>query len=224
PTRLTWINGPLAGRPSWSPDGKWIAFDSRVTGRSDVLLVPATGGKWRAVTTGGSNHVIPSWSHDGQWIYFGSDRSGRWQVWKQRPDGSAAEQVTWRGGYAAAESPDGTYLYYTRHLSETGLFRMPARGGEEESVLPSLAGKLWGNWAVTNGGVYFLDYPDIDPSTRSTIRYLDLRTKEVREVFRLPKHPVLWDGGLALSPDGQWLVFAELDYQGNNIQLLEPFR
>ena len=30
-TRLTNINGPLAGSPRWSPDGKTIAFDSTKT-------------------------------------------------------------------------------------------------------------------------------------------------------------------------------------------------
>ena len=48
--------------------------------------------------------------------------------------------------------------------------------------------------------------------------------KRTREVFQLPKHPVLLDGGLALSPNGKWLVFAELDYSGSSIQWIEPFQ
>ena len=101
------------------------------------------------------------------------------------------------------------------------MYRIPAAGGEEEAVLPELAGRLWGNWAATVDGVYYLDCPDRDAATKSTIRYLDLRSRQTREVFRLPKHPVLWDGGLALSPDGKWLVFAELDYAGSNIQWID---
>lgn len=82
----------------------------------------------------------------------------------------------------------------------------------------------WGPWASEDRRVYYLYYPDKDPSTQSTIRFLDLRTKETRTIYWLTKHPVLWDGGMALSPDGKWLVFAELDHAGSNIQLLEPFR
>ena len=224
PTRLTWTNGALTGSPNWSPDGQWIAFDSRVAGNSDILLAPAKGGPWRKLTDTPSNEIVPRWSRDGQWVYFGSDRGGRWQVWKQRPSGGAAEQVTWGGGYVAAESPDGAYVYFTRGPDEQGLYRMPAAGGVEELILPGFAGKLWGNWAVAAKGVYYLDYPASDPSTRSAFRFLDLASRQSREVYRLPKHPVLWDGGMALSADEKWLVFAELEYLGSNIQVLEGFR
>ena len=166
PTRLTWTNGALTGSPNWSPDGQWIAFDSRVAGNSDILLAPAKGGPWRKLTDTPSNEIVPRWSRDGQWVYFGSDRGGRWQVWKQRPSGGAAEQVTWGGGYVAAESPDGAYVYFTRGPDEQGLYRMPAAGGVEELILPGFAGKLWGNWAVAAKGVYYLDYPAREPPRR----------------------------------------------------------
>jgi Tol biopolymer transport system component len=224
PRRLTYINGPLTGRPRWSPDGKSIAFDSRVSGNSDVLIAAVTGGGWHNLTNTPSNEVIPSWSHDSQWIYFGSDRGGRWQIWKQPASGGPAEQVTWRGGYAAAESPDGKYLYYTRSPDSPGLYRIPLTGGEEEPILPTFAGMLWGNWAIAPHGIYYLHYPDQNPSTTSTIRYLDLTTTQSHDIYRLPKHPVLWDGGLALSPDAKWLVFAELDYSGSNVQMLDGFK
>ena len=224
PARVTKINGALTGSPNWSPDGQWIAFDSRVGGNSDILLSPASGGEWRKVTEAPSNEVVPRWSRDGKYIYFASDRAGRWQIWKKPLAGGAEEQVTWAGGYVGAESPDSRYFYFTRGPSEEGLYRIPLGGGTEEVVLPQFAGKLWGNWAPTADGIYYLDYPAQNPSTESTIRFLDLRSKQSRAVFRLPKHPVLWDGGLALSPDGNWLVFGELDYSGSNIQLLVGYR
>lgn len=66
--------------------------------------------------------------------------------------------------------------------------------------------------------------PARDVSTNSAIRYLILRMHQTRDVYRLPKNPVLWDGALALSADEKWIVFAQLDYSGSNIQLLEPFK
>ncbi len=224
PVRLTRMDGPLTTAPSWSPDGNWIAFDSRFGGNSDILLLPAAGGAWRKFTSTPYNEFVPRWSHDGKWIYFGSDRGGRWQIWKQPLAGGPAEQVTWQGGYVAAESPDGRYVYYTRGPTEPGLYRIPTAGGPEEPVLPNFAGKLWGDWAPARDGIYYLYYPDRDVSTNSTIRFLNLQTHQTRDVYRLPKNPVLWDGGLALSPDEKWIVFAELDYSGSNIQLLEPFK
>src|ERR1700736_3860024 len=39
------------GRPTWSPDGKNIAFISNMSGRNNLWLVPAEGG-WPAQLTG----------------------------------------------------------------------------------------------------------------------------------------------------------------------------
>jgi Tol biopolymer transport system component len=29
--QLTHFHGPVTGSPHWSPDGKWLTFDSRIT-------------------------------------------------------------------------------------------------------------------------------------------------------------------------------------------------
>jgi Tol biopolymer transport system component/DNA-binding winged helix-turn-helix (wHTH) protein len=74
--------GPhLTGTPRWSPDGRWIAFDSRSSdsgkeGNADIYVTGAEGGQPRRLTAEVSEDVAPSWSRDGKWVYFGSTRSG----------------------------------------------------------------------------------------------------------------------------------------------------
>jgi Tol biopolymer transport system component len=60
-------------RAKFSPDGKWVAYDTDQSGRSEVVVqaFPASTGTVLVSTAGGST---PRWSADGKEIYFiGSD-------------------------------------------------------------------------------------------------------------------------------------------------------
>ena len=60
------------GSPRWAPDGESIAFDYLAEGDTgaDILVVSASGGPPRRVTTAPSPDVRPSWTRDGRWIYL----------------------------------------------------------------------------------------------------------------------------------------------------------
>ena len=70
----SWLKTP-AIEPSakFSPDGKWIAYQSNGTGRSEIFLqafapgAPASGGKWQLSTNGGAS---PLWRRDGRELYY----------------------------------------------------------------------------------------------------------------------------------------------------------
>jgi len=94
----------------WSPDGKTIAFtrpDHK--GGGNIFMMPVEGGAEKALTTGSGISDDPDYSPDGKWIYFNSDRGGSMQIWKMRPDGSGAEQVTHDeyANWTPHPSPDG---------------------------------------------------------------------------------------------------------------------
>ena len=97
---------------SWSPDGKTIAFtrpDHK--GGGNILSIAVEGGAEKALTTGSGISDDPDYSADGKWIYFNSDRGvgGSMQIWRMRPDGSGAEQVTSDefNNWTPHPSPDG---------------------------------------------------------------------------------------------------------------------
>ena len=60
--------------PAFSPDGRWIAHISDVSGRQDVYVRPAdngsaTGPQWQ-IPTMGSGAFSPVWSRDGRELFF----------------------------------------------------------------------------------------------------------------------------------------------------------
>lgn len=62
---------------AFSPDGRWIAYESDESGRYEVYVrafvapdasaAPAVGGQWQISTEGG---MTPAWSPDGQELYY----------------------------------------------------------------------------------------------------------------------------------------------------------
>jgi len=59
----------LDSRPRFSPDGRWIAYESDESGRSEIYVrqFPGPGGRWQVSTSGGSE---PWWSADGREIFY----------------------------------------------------------------------------------------------------------------------------------------------------------
>jgi dipeptidyl aminopeptidase/acylaminoacyl peptidase len=56
--------------PRWSPDGRWIAFESDRDGKTQVWLVPTQGGESRRLTSISTGASQPVWSADGRRIAF----------------------------------------------------------------------------------------------------------------------------------------------------------
>ncbi|MBD3870805.1 MAG: PD40 domain-containing protein, partial [Acidobacteria bacterium] len=56
-------------RASFSPNGRWMAFESNESGDWEVYVIqfPGSGGKWQVSTNGGSE---PQWSADGREIFY----------------------------------------------------------------------------------------------------------------------------------------------------------
>src|ERR1044072_490699 len=86
--------------PQVSPDGKWVAFSVRDTdydankGRFDVYVAAVDGSSVTRLTTDEANDQAAKRAPGGQYVYFISTRSGSSQVWRIRPTGGEAEQVT----------------------------------------------------------------------------------------------------------------------------------
>ncbi len=229
--RATSFNQQVPAYPRWSPDGRRIAFDARVSGAHSIYVVGCAPDRTRCdepkrLSPPDARELFTSWSSDGKSVYFASDRTGRFQVWKRPLDGGAAVQVTRQGGFAALESTDGKWLYFTKAVGENTIWRAPGPKASENSNVDGqmLIGPPYhisnDGWTVTSKEIFFLDRAADWRS--ATIRAYNLETRRVRPVASLGNvRPEREMTNLSVSPDSRWLLFSQLDRSGSNVMVAD---
>ncbi len=116
--RLT-LNEANDVRPTWSPDGKRIAFTSDRSGSWDVWAMPADGGTPVRITHDAALETVNQYSPDGRWVYFQSNRTGEWRIYRIPADGGTAEPVTLDvGTNASVLAGDPERIYYSDGVSD----------------------------------------------------------------------------------------------------------
>jgi Tol biopolymer transport system component len=120
-----------AVQPSWSPDGRRIAFWGVREGARDIFTVASDGGDPVAVTNDEALDWDPVWAPDGSHLYFSSDRGGSMNVWRIAVDprsgkpAAAPEAVHVPATYAAgiSFSRDGQRMAYMSCMRTSNLFQ-----------------------------------------------------------------------------------------------------
>lgn len=105
------------GAPTYSADGRRIAFSGQVGGDFDILTIGAEGGAVTTLTTNGDEDDAPTWSPDGSRIAFESDREGgHSQIYVMNADGTGVTRLTFdaREDHHPSWSPDGTRIVFAR--------------------------------------------------------------------------------------------------------------
>jgi Tol biopolymer transport system component/DNA-binding winged helix-turn-helix (wHTH) protein len=146
PLRLTTNPAPDRG-PSWSPDGRWIAFTRRASDEIGLYLIPSLGGAERKIgalaPTLLPEFPVPlSWTPDGGWLAVQDKSSpsepyGIWLV--SRETGEKRRLTTPRtkdGDGRPTVSPDGKTILFTRLRSPgmNDLYLVPVTGGDPRQV------------------------------------------------------------------------------------------
>ena len=100
--------------PSFSPDGKWIAYQSNASMRGEVYVrrYPPTTEQWQISTSGGES---PMWSPDGKEIFYGS--------------GDTIMRVPFEGGRAPGKPAPLFHIPGHRTPQLSGLLSRPVLSG-----------------------------------------------------------------------------------------------
>jgi Tol biopolymer transport system component len=103
------------GNPTWSPDGRRIAYRSSSPTSFDLWVIPAAGGRARPLlSTPVANELDPDWSPDGRRIAFQSSRGGSIQIWFITVGSTVARRLTsGPASFSPDWSPAGRRIAYS---------------------------------------------------------------------------------------------------------------
>jgi serine/threonine protein kinase len=215
--QITSLQGDL-GSAVWSPDGKFIAFDSNhdASGRTrftNILVIPSEGGVVRRITPDDAEYTVPTWSADGGSLYC---RRGNGRQIVKIPTAGGPPAVAFdREMFDLRESPAGRFL-----------FAMPGRGSGiwqrlepsgAESIVQGTEKSLYRNWDVRGADLYFLGEGPAGTFTEVSLDRKGVRTlpgEAPRRVFHGPRN-------LTASPDGKTILYTSEDLSVGDIFLME---
>jgi serine/threonine protein kinase/Tol biopolymer transport system component len=109
-SRLTFEPG-LQSEPTWSPDGRFLAYSSDRAGNFDIWVQPVGEGEPVQVTKAPAHDWQPDWSPEGNRIVFRSEREGGGLFIVPALGGNERKVSSF--GYHPHWSPDGSQILFS---------------------------------------------------------------------------------------------------------------
>jgi excisionase family DNA binding protein len=165
-------------QPQYSPDGKYVAFQSDRSGDYEIWIANSDGSSPRQLTRLQSKvSGYPRWSPDGKYIVFHSRRSGYANLYEVNVETGAYRALT--AGTTNDTTPswshDGKWIYFQSQRSGfSQIWRIPAQGGPASQItknggvtaFDSVDGKMLFYSKLTEPGLWVLP---LDGGTESQI-------------------------------------------------------
>ncbi len=209
--------------PSWSPNGKQIAFIAleQSTESTSVNVLDVETGVSRTVSTGFGDHGAPTWSSDGSSLIVPVWQGQQVDLWRVAADGNQLTRLTAGNAKFGRESADGEFLYFTT-LNERGLFRLSYSSGRLERVIDDIVRGGIGNWAWAGPSSMFYARVRDD---HSEIVEIDLVTGAKKVLFKHHARTVHRYGMLSFSEEHDLLFFTHREPQQIDILMApDPLR
>lgn len=196
--RLT-ASGAFDQFPTWSPDGRMIAFDSdRADGITSIWAMDADGSNPRMLANG----YGARWSPDGTHLLFTAKlQSGIYAVFVANADGSNAHRLTTNpaGEVRPAWSPNGTQIVFSAYPDgNMNLYLANPDGSNQQQITNTKGYSQDAAWSPDGMRIAFAHG---EGGGLSAVHIINIDGTQDRKLS------ALGCGGPAWSPDSQDLTF-----------------
>ena len=215
-----------SGWAVWSPDGKWLAFDSSRTDHTpndsrhinDVFVMRPDGSGVRKLTDSRGVSGDAAWSPNGSSIAFDADRGNRRElsaIYLVDASGRKLRRVTNPpaplSDYKPRFSPDGTRLVFSRARgtadhAPAALFTVRVDGSGMHRLTSYALRVDDSDWSPDGKRIVFEAYPN--PDAYGDIYVVDASGSRPVDLTRNPAG-LAGSADPAWSPDGQKILFLD---------------
>ena len=195
--------------PSWSPDGKYIAFESDRSGSWNIYLMNRDGKNIRALIESTNNERFPAWHPSGNRIVFQSDRNGKSDLFILSLQNNNVTSVATLEGdeLFPTWSPDGDWITFT--LLKNGIlghYKIREDGTDFQPVFSNSDRNVWPRWSPDGTRLAYHSRPTTEGS-EDDLYIFSVHDGSIKQVTNKPGH----DFCPEWSPDGNKLVAASVD-------------
>lgn len=147
----------------WSPDGRFMLFDSNRDGSYQVYRMNADGGQPVRLSLGRAPAEGPDWSPDGRRVAYTTREDGNWEIYIVNADGTDSRRLT---SHRAKDfnpfwSPDGSRIaFISDRDGRNEIYLMNSDGSSPQRLTRGMAdkGRDRHRWAPDGSRIAYVAY------------------------------------------------------------------